>query len=90
MRSSGTPLDLPNFNLNYQKNCFCVKLDFSRFINRSLVLWSDAGAMVEGVMLVVLDNFPEPPFDACKTWEEYVSKTIEILDADPAHQVPAP
>ena len=27
----------PNFNLNYQKNTFCVKLDFSRFTNRSLV-----------------------------------------------------
>ena len=38
MRSSRTPLDLPNFNLNYQKTSFCVKLDFSRFTNRSLVL----------------------------------------------------
>ena len=36
VRSSRTPLDLPNFNLNYQKTSFCAKLDFSRFTNRSL------------------------------------------------------
>ena len=36
VRSPRTPLDLPNFNLNYQKNCFCEKLNFSRFTNRSL------------------------------------------------------
>ena len=26
MRSSRTPLDLPNFNLKYQKNGFCVNV----------------------------------------------------------------
>ena len=31
MRSPRTPLDLPNFNLNYQKTSFCEKLDFSVF-----------------------------------------------------------
>ena len=36
MRSPRTPLDLPNFNLNYEKTTFCEKLDFSRFTNRSL------------------------------------------------------
>ena len=36
VRSSRTPPDLPNFNLNYQKNSFCLKPDFSRFTNRSL------------------------------------------------------
>ena len=37
VRSSRTPLDLLNFNLNYQKTTFCVKLWFSMFTNRSLV-----------------------------------------------------
>ena len=37
VRSSRTPLDLPNFNLNYETSTFCGKLDFSRFTNRSLV-----------------------------------------------------
>ena len=32
-----TPLDLPNFNLNYQKTTFCEKLDFSTFTNKCLV-----------------------------------------------------
>ena len=36
VRSHRTPLDLPNFNLNYQKTSFCEKLDFPRFTNRSL------------------------------------------------------
>ena len=35
--SPRTPLDLPNFNLNYEKNRFCEKLDFPRFTNRSVV-----------------------------------------------------
>ena len=34
-----TPLDLLNFNLNYEKNSFCETLDFSRFTNRSVVLF---------------------------------------------------
>jgi hypothetical protein len=34
--SSRAPLDLPNFNLNYEKTSFGEKLDFSRFTNRSL------------------------------------------------------
>ena len=33
MRSSRTPLDLPNVNLNYQRTTFYKKLDFSRFTN---------------------------------------------------------
>ena len=36
VRSSQTPLDLPNFNLNYSFSTFCGKLDFPRFTNRSL------------------------------------------------------
>ena len=36
VRSTRTPLDLPNFNLNYEKSSFCEKLDFSRFTNRCL------------------------------------------------------
>ena len=35
VRSPRTPLDLFSFNLNYEKTSFCVKLDFSRFTNRS-------------------------------------------------------
>ena len=35
VRSSRTPLDLPNFNLNYEKNSFCEKLDFPEPSTRS-------------------------------------------------------
>ena len=38
LRSSRTPLDLTNFNMNYQKTIFCVKLDFTRFANKCLDL----------------------------------------------------
>ena len=31
MRSPRTPLDLTNFNLNYQKNSFCEQSDFPSF-----------------------------------------------------------
>ena len=30
VRSSRTPLDLPSFNLNSEKNSFCEKLDFGK------------------------------------------------------------
>ncbi len=33
VRSPWTPPDLPNFNLNYEKNSFCEKLDFPNFPN---------------------------------------------------------
>ena len=33
VRSPWTPPDLPNFNLNYEKNSLCEKPDFSKFSN---------------------------------------------------------
>ena len=49
MHSPRTPLDLPSFNLNYEKTTFCEKLDFSRFTNRSLALREE----IYDVMLLV-------------------------------------
>jgi hypothetical protein len=39
VRSPWTPPDLPNFNLNYEKNSFCEKLDLSVLPVFVVIFW---------------------------------------------------
>ena len=66
VRAPWTPLDLPSFNLNYEKTSFCEKLDFPRFINRRLVIGV-------GTWLLL------PPTGCYCNWGDFSSALIEAL-----------